>query len=574
MDDDHCMATFSLTNSARRSRRISLIVSSVAVALAAMLLLVPTGRSSPTDDDRPVFIPTDTMRTDPGALASIENCRTCHRSADRIVGEEPSHPYNRYLSMSYAEASIYANVGQRCATCHGVVDPALVSVERWTDVMYHMKDVFRMKEWPVSFAEEEWLDLLHFYVAFAPKYENLPPDAMTGTRVFSMRDIGRAMTRSELPMIGNVSVVDLDQNGEPEILATDFIAKGVVHLTRGKDGVWSERLLNRGAIPAKTEVIDFEGDGDLDIVLANIGSPYPSEAMVGSIDLLINDGTGRFASRQILDSVGRLSDARPADLDNDGDLDIAVTVFGFLNVGEVGWLEQVDTFEFVYHRLTKKNGGLHIIPTDLDGDGLLDLLALITQEHEEIVAFMNQGDGAFRPEILYKAPGPTWGFSGIELVDLDGDGDEDILATNGDAIDLPNGMVLPYHGIQWFENRGKLDYVRHGIVSFYGAYRAVPGDLDGDGDLDIVAVTMISDWNDPNRMSAIWLENDGTTTFTPHGVGNDRTYLMSCDLGDLDGDGDLDIVAGGMNVVPDPFGRIGRIVLIDNLGTSSDTSRR
>ena len=352
--------------------------------------------------------------------------------------------------------------------------------------------------------------------------------------------------------------------------ATDFISQGVVWLTRNDEGGYDEIQLNRGEIPAKTEVVDFDSDGDLDIVLANIGSHMPTEKLVGSVEILLNNGEQRFASKTVLDSMGRLSDARPADLDGDGDLDIAVTTFGFLNTGEVGWLEQTGRLEFTYRRLLRRNGGLHIIPTDADGDGDIDLMTLITQEHEEILLFLNNGDGTFEKQILFKAPGPTWGFSGIELVDLDDDGDEDILATNGDAIDLPNGMVLPYHGVRWFENRGNLEYRHHEIFPFYGAYRAVPGDLDGDGDLDIAVVTMMSHWTDKSRMSAIWLENDGDQSFKPHGIGNERTYLMTCDIGDLDGDGDLDIVAGGMNVEADRFGRIGRIVRLRNDGTRDD----
>jgi hypothetical protein len=50
-----------------------------------------------------------------------------------------------------------------------------------------------------------------------------------------------------------------------------------------------------------------------------------------------------------------------------------------------------------------------------------DFVALISQEHETIVAFINEGGGRFRKQTLYSAPHPGWGSSGIQLVDLNGD---------------------------------------------------------------------------------------------------------------------------------------------------------
>jgi hypothetical protein len=127
-------------------------------------------------------------------------------------------------------------------------------------------------------------------------------------------------------------------------------------------------------------------------------------------------------------------------------------------------------------------------------------------------------------------------------------------------MDLPTMRLRPYHGVQWLENRGKLEFVWHNIHRFYGAYCAVPGDLDNDGDLDIALTSMFNDWADPTRASLIWLRNNGRQQFTPYGIARQPISLISAALGDLDDDGWLDIVACGLHVFP-PFDRNGRVTL-------------
>jgi hypothetical protein len=103
-------------------------------------------------------------------------------------------------------------------------------------------------------------------------------------------------------------------------------------------------------------------------------------------------------------------------------------------------------------------------------------------------------------------------------------------------------MVRPYHGVQWLENRGNLEFEYHELLRLYGAYRALPGDFDADGDLDIVATSLLNDWADPARKSLILLENDGKQHFTARGIANAPTHLVTAAVGDLDGDGRPDVL--------------------------------
>ena len=106
---------------------------------------------------------------------------------------------------------------------------------------------------------------------------------------------------------------------------------------------------------------------------------------------------------------------------------------------------------------------------------------------------------SFTPQVIYTGPHPNWGSSGIQVVDLDGDGDLDVLLTHGDTFD--DAILKPYHGIQWLENRGTFPFVEHTLAELPGVSRAQAADLDGDGDLDIVACAFIAAGSDRDEVS-------------------------------------------------------------------------
>ncbi|HIJ40176.1 MAG TPA: VCBS repeat-containing protein, partial [Deltaproteobacteria bacterium] len=121
----------------------------------------------------------------------------------------------------------------------------------------------------------------------------------------------------------------------------------------------------------------------------------------------------------------------------------------------------------------------------------------------------------------------------------------------------------PWHGVQWLENKGGLTFEYHRIGDFPGAYFANAVDLDKDGDLDIGVVSAFNKWDDPEAQSMIWFENDGKMGFKPHDLASDPTHLLVLDAADMDGDGWVDFVTGGMHAYP-PFDRMSRVLLWRN----------
>src|SRR5262249_27246475 len=162
-------------------------------------------------------------------------------------------------------------------------------------------------------------------------------------------------------------------------------------------------------------------------------------------------------------------------------------------------------------------------------------------------AFLNEGDGRFRKETIYTAPHPAYGSSGIQLVDLNGDGRLDVLYTNGDSLD--SGYLKPYHGVHWLENRGTFPFVPHALTKMPGVMRAVAADLDGDGLLDVVAVSWLPRDQFPERAklgldSVILLRQNAPGQFARYWLEKGSCDHPTCAVGDLMGDGRLHLVTG------------------------------
>ena len=298
---------------------------------------------------------------------------------------------------------------------------------------------------------------------------------------------------------------------------------------------------------------DVDGDGDLDLLLGVLGGAYNANTTTADNLLLFKHGddgsftleTERFIS-QI--DVGSESVVSLVDLDADGDLDLFVTnkidpqdlsnskAFLFQNNGEATAPNFRRVGEF------KLEGAYHNAPAfgDLDADGDLDML--LGTWRDELRYLKNVGsatepdfelvDSAFVEITRGSNAAPTLG-------DIDNDGDLDLFI--GESLGT----------INYYENIGSATEPRFELVSDeYGGIdvgrRSFPKlvDLDGDSDLDMVVGT--------ESNGIVFFRNDGSI-FEPHFVevespfpeAEDLPVFVTPEFGDLDGDGDLDLLTGG-----------------------------
>jgi hypothetical protein len=366
------------------------------------------------------------------------------------------------------------------------------------------------------------------------------------------------------PWITNLKIIDLDKDGLKDVVICDAKLNYVCWIRQFPKGTYVERKMGsqiRG--PAHVWPCDIDGDGDIDLLVAQMTMIFPSNDKIGGVVVLENNGRQEFTNHVLVDKIARVCDVRPGDLDGDGDIDLAVAEFGY-DDGEIRWMENKGNWHFDNHILQSLSGTIHTPIVDIDNDGDLDIVALVSQEWEEIYIFENDGKANFKPHMIYGSTNEDFGSSGISMVDLDQDGDQDILYTNGDAFDYIPPGPRPWHGVQWLENKGNLKFEYHRLIDFPGAYSANAVDVDMDGDLDIVVVSAFSNWLDPQAQSMIWCENDGKMGFTPHNLTSNPTHLLVLDSADMDDDGWMDFITGAFYAYP-PYDRMSRILLWRNI---------
>jgi len=441
-----------------------------------------------------------------------------------------------------------------CSACHRLPLPDTLPRAQWRRRIEVMFEIARGSQTTIASGFPSLEAVVDWYVERAP--EVLPAvDSTVHKGSGGLRLESRGIRLPQLgpfPGTANVRFVRLFGGPGLDLLVTDM-RSGAVCALRPYLAQNDVRVLGVVKHPCNTSVVDLDRDGRLDLLVSDLGTPTPSDATNGGVFWFRGGPDETFAVYPLQTGLGRVADAQAADFDGDGDLDIVVAVFGWRRVGEILLLvnrsEGAEAPRFEPFRVDPRPGTIHVPVADLDGDGDVDFVALISQQFEAIVAFLNDGHGRFTPRELFRASHPNWGSTGIELVDLDGDADLDILFTNGDTLD--DLVVKPYHGVQWLENRGDLEYVDHRLSDLYGASSAKAADLDGDGDLDIVASAFLPYLRPDDRgadliESLVWFEQVAPRRFERWSIERTATFHASIDVGDYDADGDIDIVGGNL----------------------------
>jgi len=241
-------------------------------------------------------------------------------------------------------------------------------------------------------------------------------------------------------------------------------------------------------ITADARLADVDGDGDLDVLLSNENPFNPSPTGGAQNRLLINDGNGFFtdetAARLPVDT-DQTTAMLPGDVDRDHDLDIVVLNRGqervLINDGD-GFFTDETAARFPVSTDSSRGGAL----ADLDGDHDLDLV--IANSRNEPVALYFNRHGRFRAADFGAAPLPGETDTGLEVVDLDGDHDLDVYVPNA-------GLFTSGHGFgggpdRYFANDGHGRFREETEQHFPGLLDpttdAAFGDIDKDHDLDLV----------------------------------------------------------------------------------------
>jgi cytochrome c5 len=457
-----------------------------------------------------------------------------------------------------ADKEAQALVQRYCVACHAAPAPDVLPRSAWKPSIEKMAYLFEgkpMPGWgqapPIVTLGDDWKRILAYFEANAPAALPSPEPwpAPAASARFERHPIGWSQALTEEPGVSNVAVQDLDGDGKPEILAADM-RQGAVLETRA--GATDAAQIASVPNPSHVTPVDLDGDKRLDLLIADLGQFFPGDHEKGAVGWARGTAAG-FAPVVRWDGFPRVADAQAGDFDGDGRLDVAVAAFGWRAKGNVTVMlnRTVDWAKPAWERvvLDARPGAVAVAVTDLNGDKTLDVVAFLAQEHEEVLFYPGDGKGGFGLEKLFKAPHPNWGSTGLTLVDLDRDGDTDILLSNGDMFD--DQLLKPYHSIGWLENQGRMKFAFRTLAHLPGVHKAVAADLDGDGDLDVAAAALtaaVAPSVAATLPSLVWLEQvkPGRWEKRTIEVGNPTHATLAA--ADVDGDGDVDLVTGTLAV--------------------------
>lgn len=341
------------------------------------------------------------------------------------------------------------------------------------------------------------------------------------------------------------------------LLVTDC-RDGSISLIAPAPGRSERTMLFRAQNPARLSLGDLNQDGKKDVLVTDLGSLYPYDHGLGKVATLLADpATDRFKPALVAGNIGRVADAAIGDLGGSSMPDIAVAEFGHRDTGSLFILKNIAAqsggMQYEKIVLDPRPGAVRVELHDWDGDGKLDITTLMTQESESVEIYRRQGEQFLRTTV-WTAGDLSFGSVAMELVDLDRDGDMDILLCNGDSFD--NNFANGNHGVRWLENVGELQFVHRPILAMLGAYAAKAGDIDRDGDTDIVVVANLPSAVKPERLrkgvhpSLLILENDGDLQFVPRVLSLDPPRHAALEMADFNLDGYLDLAVGSLIFAP------------------------
>ena len=355
-----------------------------------------------------------------------------------------------------------------------------------------------------------------------------------------------------------VAAADLNGDGNTDLIVTNsyFSNTTAVFLGNG-DGTFKTAVTydSGGGFPVTVVPIDLNGDGKVDLVVANQSSCYPC-SQNGVVAVLMGKGDGTFSPAVTYDSGGLgfqnsgfgPAEIAVADLDHDGKLDIVVANCGPSSSSTCGQGNGVlgilfgkgdGTFKAAKAHDIGWPSGTGLALADVNGDGNVDALVAVAAcsplsnqcEQGFLAVMLGNGDGAFQPALAHTSI--AWPASGISTADLNDDGKLDVVIA-----DCPRTKCRLTKGGFVTVLLGNGDGTFQTGVNF-GSGGAQPdgvaiADLNGDGFLDVVVANVVGG-------SVAVLLGNGTGSLRPAIVFSQGTEVTSVLASDFNHDGKPDI---------------------------------
>lgn len=279
-----------------------------------------------------------------------------------------------------------------------------------------------------------------------------------------------------------------------------------------------------------------------------VGILNPSQFKRGKIYTTSNEDFDAIAS-----DLHRPVHSSVYDFDNDGKDEVLISEFGHLTGMLSLWKSDGEQYKKTV--LLGLPGIIRTVIKDMNNDNKADIVLMSTQGNEGITILYQTTPLSFRSETVIRF-NPVYGSSWFELVDYDGDGDDDIITVHGDNADKTY-VSKPYHGMRIHINDGSNNFEEKYFFPMYGATRLTANDFDEDGDIDFALISSFPDYEESPDFSFVYLENVDKENFKFKLFGLDEPSLgrwLLIDSDDIDNDGDKDIVLSAFSYYLAPVG--------------------
>ncbi|MCS3679280.1 surface protein [Salinibacter ruber] len=364
---------------------------------------------------------------------------------------------------------------------------------------------------------------------------------VTGSKQFTVVTGGTASFASVgagLTGVGQIagsssSIADVNRDGNQDLLVTGYDGStrtATLYLGDGSGGFTEANAGLTGVSNGSTSIADVDGDGNLDLLITGDNSDSSANP---TTTLYLGDGTGGFMEAGAALTSVQNSSSSIADVDGDGSQDLLITgedssgtptATLYLGDGTGGFTEAGAGLTGV------DEGSTSIADVNEDGNPDLLITGLSANSGPATTLYLGDGNGDFTEAGA--------GLTGVEnssssVADVNGDGNEDLLITGRDPVNIATATLYLGDGSGSFAKAGAvLNEVSLGSTSI--------ADVDGDGNEDL----LITGYDGPDDTATLYL-GDGTGGFTEAGAGLTGVRNGSTSIADVYGDGKLDLIITG-----------------------------
>jgi len=365
------------------------------------------------------------------------------------------------------------------------------------------------------------------------RFETLESRYLLSASTFLPRDL---MTLDDHTFRDSVAA-DIDADGDQDIIVSN---PERTLWFEARNGEYFERPLPAADFQSWALVpTDFDGDGDLDLLVGKSNESdfidFVLRERRSGVEWFENlDGKGTFAEPKRLgdSSWPTISELHLADIDADGDQDILFGTSGPLGGGSVVWLKNDGSASYSLVPVVGFESIAGLDTDDVDGDGDLDIFVWFTSDFSltTLAWYERNLDDTFEQHIIHAEF--AWS-SDVILIDLDEDGDKDILKTGEYSLREEMGLPTGWgERTAWHENLGDFAFAEAMPIMDLSHNLLVANDFDLDGRLDLIA-------NSGSQI--LFYKGIEGGRFAAAKTVVEEIFVGSLQPQDMDGDGDLDL---------------------------------